>query len=131
MSLSNFLEGTLPIIQHILDPNIRVETDLPLDIMNVNVDRTQMQMVLSAIMANSNEAIDPPGRIRISTTNVDLDKEFIKDHPGLKPGPHVCLSIEDDGKGMDEETKNRMFDPFFTTNFMAGSLAWRLLTVLS
>ncbi len=122
MSLSNFVEGALPVIQHILDPDIHVETDLPLDIMNVEVDRTQMQMVLSAIVANSNEAIDPPGRIRISTRNLDLDKEFIKDHPGLKPGPHVCLSIEDDGKGMDEETRKKIFDPFFTTHFMGRGL---------
>ena len=122
MSLSNFVEGTLPIIQHTLDPDIRLETDLPQDVMNVEVDRTQMQMVLSAIVANSNEAIDPPGRIRISTRNMDLDKEFTKDHPGLKPGPYVCLSIEDDGKGMDEETKNRIFDPFFTTHFIGRGL---------
>jgi two-component system cell cycle sensor histidine kinase/response regulator CckA len=122
MSLSNFVEGALPIIQHILDPDIRVETDLPLDIMDVNIDRTQMQMVLSAIVANSNEAIDPPGRIRISTRNMDIDQEFIKDHPGLTPGSYVCLSIEDDGKGMDEETRNRIFDPFFTTHFMGRGL---------
>jgi PAS domain S-box-containing protein len=122
MLLSNFVEGTLPIIQHILDPDIRLETDLPPDVMNVEVDRTQMQMVLSALIANSNEAIDPPGRIRISTRNMDLDKEFTKDHPGLKPGPYVCLSIEDDGNGMDEETKNRIFEPFFTTHFMGRGL---------
>ena len=66
MSLSNFVEGTLPIIQHTLDPDIRLKTDLPPDVLNVKVDHTQMQMVLSAIVANSNEAIEPPGRIRIS-----------------------------------------------------------------
>ncbi|MFH1954304.1 MAG: ATP-binding protein [Pseudomonadota bacterium] len=122
MSLSNFVEGALPIIQYTLDPDIRVETDLPLHVMNVEVDRTQMQMVLSAIMANSNEAIDPPGRIRISTRNIDLDKEFIKDHPDLKPGSYICLSIEDDGKGMDEETRKKIFDPFFTTHFIGRGL---------
>ena len=122
MSLSNFVEGALPIIQHTLDPDIRLETDLPQDVMNVEVDRTQMQMVLSALMANSNEAIDPPGRIRISTRNMDIDQEFMKDHPGLTPGSYVCLSIEDDGKGMDEETRNRIFDPFFTTHFIGRGL---------
>jgi signal transduction histidine kinase len=81
-----------------------------------------MQMVLSAIMANSNEAMEDPGRIRISTRNMDLDQEFIKEHLGLKPGPHVCLSIEDDGKGMDEETRSRIFEPFFTTKFQGRGL---------
>jgi len=121
-SLSGFVEDTLPLIQHTLDPDVRVETDLPLDVKDVEADSTQMQMVLSAIMANSNEAMEGPGRIRISTRNMDLDQEIIKDHPGLKPGPHVSLSIEDDGKGMDDETRNRIFDPFFTTHFMGRGL---------
>ncbi|MBL7102661.1 MAG: PAS domain S-box protein [Desulfobacteraceae bacterium] len=47
MSLSEFVEGTLPLIRHTLAPAIRVETDLPPDILNVEADRTQMQMVLA------------------------------------------------------------------------------------
>jgi CheY-like chemotaxis protein len=90
--------------------------------MDVKADSTQMQIVLSAIIANSNEAIEVPGRIRISTRNMDLDQAFIEEHPSLMPGPHVCLSIEDDGKGMDEETRGRIFDPFFTTHFMGRGL---------
>jgi len=122
LSLSDFVDATLPLIQHTLDPSVRVETDLPLDVKDMEADSTQMQMVLSAIMANSNEAMEGPGRIRISTRNMDLDQGFIKDHSGLKPGPYVCLSIEDDGKGMDEETRRRIFDPFFTTYFMGRGL---------
>ena len=122
LTLSELIEGSLPLIQHTLDPDIRVETDLPLDVLNVKADRTQMQMVLSAILTNSNEAIEPPGRIRISTKNIEVDQGSIKDHPGLKPGPYVCLSIEDNGKGMDQETKERIFEPFFTTHFIGRGL---------
>jgi len=122
MSLSELVEGALSLIQHTLDSDIRLETDLRPDVMDVEVDRTQMQMVLSAIVANSNEAIEPPGRIRISTKNMNIDQRSIKVHPGLKPGPHVCLSIEDNGKGMDQETKERIFEPFFTTNFIGRGL---------
>jgi len=122
LSLSDFVEASLPLIQHTFDPAVRVETDLPLDVMNVKADGSQMQMVLSAIMSNSNEAMEGPGRIRISTRNMDVARDFIKDHPGLKPGPYVCLSIEDDGKGMDEETRRKIFDPFFTTHFMGRGL---------
>jgi len=122
LSLCDFVGDTLPLIQHTLDPAVRVETDLPLDVNDVEADSTQMQMVLSAILGNSNEAMEGPGRIRISTRNMDIDQELMKDHPGLKPGPYVCLSIEDDGKGMDEETRRRIFDPFFTTHFIGRGL---------
>ncbi|HUV51070.1 MAG TPA: PAS domain S-box protein [Anaerolineae bacterium] len=120
--LSEYIEGTLPLIQHTLGPNIRVETDLPPDILNVEADRTQMQMVLLAIMANANEAIEDQGRIRITTKNMEVGQDSIKDYPGLKPDRYVCLSIEDDGKGMDKETRSRIFEPFFTTHFIGRGL---------
>jgi len=81
-----------------------------------------MQMVLSSILKNSAEAIEGKGRIRIITKNEEIGKGFAKSHPGLKPGPYVSLTIEDDGKGMDEETWSRIFDPFFTTKFQGRGL---------
>ncbi len=122
LSLTNFIEDTLPLIQHTIQPDIRVETDLPVDTWGVEADRTQMQLVLSAIMANSNEAIEGPGRIRVSTRNLELDHRQLSGHPGARPGPYVRLSIQDDGKGMDEETKGRIFEPFFTTHFIGRGL---------
>ena len=122
ISLNNFVEDSMLIIQRILDPDIHLETDLPSDVMNVEVDSAQMQMVLKAIVANSNEAIEGSGHVTISTKNMDLDQGFIEDHPWLRPGPYVCLSIEDDGKGMDDVTRERLFDPFFTTHFIGRGL---------
>jgi len=81
-----------------------------------------MQMVLSAILANANEAIEDEGLIRITAGNKDLDEDFTKQHPGLKPGSYVCLTIEDDGEGMDEETKDGIFEPFFTTKFQGRGM---------
>ncbi|NQU16170.1 MAG: response regulator [Desulfobacteraceae bacterium] len=122
VSPNDFIEETLPVIRHIIKPAIHVETDLSPDILKIEADLTQMQMVLSAVLANADEAIEYEGRIRIITRNEDIDEDFAKHHPGLKPGSYVCLTVEDDGKGMDEETRNRMFEPFFTTHFMGRGL---------
>jgi len=78
--------------------------------------------VLSALLINSAEAIEEKGRIRIITRNEEIDEESAKNHPGLKPGPYVSFTVEDDGKGMDEETRSRIFDPFFTTKFQGRGL---------
>ncbi|MBW1707246.1 MAG: response regulator [Deltaproteobacteria bacterium] len=122
ISPTDLVKDTLPLIEHTVDPNIRIETDLPSDIMSIEADNTQMQMVLSAIIANANDAIEDKGRIRITAKDVEIDEAFSKARPALRPGPYIALTLEDDGKGMDEETKARIFEPFFTTHFMGRGL---------
>ena len=122
LKLDDFTIETLPILQHDLNPEVRVETRFQKDISYIKADPTQIQMVLSAIMANSNEAIEDEGTIRIGAENKDIDEDFVKQHPGLKPGLYVRLTIEDDGKGMDEETKDGIFEPFFTTKFQGRGM---------
>ena len=90
--------------------------------MSIEADNTQMQMVLSAIIANANDAIEDKGRIRITAKDVEIDECFSKTRPALRPGPYITLTLEDDGKGMDEKTKARIFEPFFTTHFMGRGL---------
>ncbi|MCP4578696.1 MAG: response regulator [Deltaproteobacteria bacterium] len=118
--MRNFLENTLSFVEHSLKPSVRLETDLPLDLMQVKADRTQMQMVISAIVANANEAIEKEGRIRVSARNVELDAASCKEP--MQPGPYVRVTVRDDGKGMDEEIRNRIFEPFFTTHFIGRGL---------
>lgn len=121
MSLGDLVQETLPLGEHTLNPGVSLETDLP-EVSPVEADGTQMQMVVSAIIANANEAMEGPGRIRVALANIEPDPALMRRCPGLRPGPYVCLSVSDDGKGMDEETKERISDPFFTTQFMGRGL---------
>ena len=122
ISLNKFIENTLPLIKHLTDLSITVETDLSQDISTVKADLTQMQMVLSAIITNASEAMEGPGCIRIFARNEDIGEIIAKQYPDLNPGPYVCLTVEDDGKGMDLETKGKIFDPFFTTKIQGRGL---------
>jgi PAS domain S-box-containing protein len=121
-SLSDFVDDILPVLRHAIDPGIRLETDLPHNVLPVEADPTQMQMVLSAVVANAAEAIEGKGRIRVSTGNEEITEEAARQHPDLTPGAYVRLRVDDDGKGMDENTRARMFEPFFTTKFHGRGL---------
>ena len=132
LKLDDFVIQTLSILQHDLSPTVKVERRFPKDISYIKADYAQMQMVLSAILANSNEAIENEGLIRITAENKDIDEDFTKQHPGLKPdSPYVCLTIEDDGKGMDEETKDGIFEPFSPQSFRVVEWGWPLCMELS
>ncbi|MBW1802834.1 MAG: response regulator [Deltaproteobacteria bacterium] len=122
ISLNDFLKDTLLLLKHDINPSIRVETDLSNDTHPIEADITQMQMVLSALINNAVEAMEGKGRILIATRNEEVDENFAKDNPHLKLGPYVRLTVDDDGKGMDEESRQRVFDPFFTTKFQGRGL---------
>ncbi len=122
LKLDDFVIETLSILQHDLNPAVRVGTYFQKDVSYIKADYTQMQMVLSAILTNSNEAIEDVGFVKIIGGNEDIEEDFIRQRPGLKLGPYVCLTVEDDGKGMDEETRSRIFEPFFTTKFQGRGM---------
>jgi PAS domain S-box-containing protein len=122
ISARRFVRETLKIVQHSMAPHVEVETDLAEDAGCIEVDLTQMQMLVAAILANASEAMDKEGRIRITLRNVEIDADVQAGHPGLKPGRRVLLQISDNGKGMEEQTRDRVFEPFFTTKFQGRGL---------
>ncbi len=123
MSLGMFVRQSLPILQHTIGSTINLETDLSNDRFRIEADSVQMQMVLSAILTNASEAIAKNGVIQIMAQDILVDKTHIKDHPALKSGPYVCLTIRDNGDGMNAETLSKVFEPFFTTKFHGRGLS--------
>jgi PAS domain S-box-containing protein len=122
VSMIEFVRETLPLVEHALKPTITVETDLPEKVSLVTIDVTQMQTVLSGILSNASEAIEKTGHVLISCRDEQITTEQSKMTPGLVPGDYVVISVTDNGKGMDENTRQRMFEPFFSTKFQGRGL---------
>jgi signal transduction histidine kinase len=122
MSLSELVEASLPLLSSFLKPPIAIETELPSDLPKIYADRNQMQMALVEVLTNASEAIETQGLIRIICRKEVVTAERVKAFAGLVPGIYVSLTVADNGKGMNEETRSRVFDPFFTTNFLGRGL---------
>jgi PAS domain S-box-containing protein len=122
VDLTSIVKSVLPELKQCLTAGIQIETELMGRLPDINADSDQLKMILSAVIGNAMEAIEKEGRIRIVTSYEEVGDDFASDHPGFTPGHYVCLTIEDDGKGMDLETRNRIFDPFFTTKFQGRGL---------
>ena len=122
VSAHQFVTDTLRIVQHSMAPYVELETDLDESTDHIEVDLTQMQMLLAAVLSNASEAMDSQGCVRISLMNADVTPKECRNFPGLTPGRHVLLKLADNGKGMDAQTRERIFEPFFTTKFQGRGL---------
>ena len=75
------------------------------------VDPTQLHQIVLNLCANARDAIGTYGRIEVSADPVVLDGSV----GGLPPGRYVRLRVRDDGVGIDDTTRARLFEPFMTT----------------
>ena len=83
---------------------------------NVFADATQIHQIILNLCTNAWHAIgDKPGRIKIQLQPVTVISEETAPAPGLHRGGYACLSVIDNGHGMDAPTLERIFEPFFTT----------------
>jgi PAS domain S-box-containing protein len=79
-------------------------------------DATNIHQVIMNLCTNAGYAMQANGGIlQVNLEDVDLDEDFIKQHPDLKPGKFVRLTVSDTGHGMSPEVMERIFDPFFST----------------
>ncbi|MDY6954401.1 MAG: PAS domain S-box protein, partial [Thermodesulfobacteriota bacterium] len=98
---------------------IKVHGKYEKEIWTVEVDRGQIEQVLLNLYVNAWQAMPGGGDLYLETRNIVLDKNFTKPFR-LEPGNYVHLSVTDTGVGMDEATKNRVFEPFFSTKERGG-----------
>src|SRR5438477_3841219 len=91
--------------------NLRADFDIAVDLWKAEVDAGQIEQVVNALILNAREAMPHGGTVRIRSRNVVFDK------PGaiLPEGHYIKITITDRGPGIPDETRTKIFDPYFTT----------------
>jgi two-component system cell cycle sensor histidine kinase/response regulator CckA len=77
---------------------------------HVQADPAQLEQVIMNLVVNAHEAMPEGGALTVET-----GQERIRRAPSAQPGAFVSLSISDTGVGMDAETVEQIFEPFFST----------------
>lgn len=115
IDLNDQIRRMASLISSNLPPNVKLEqslTELPSRVM---ADRNQIDQMLINLASNASEAMLNGGILKISTERVLLNEQDFANDPDLSPGDYVTLTVTDTGAGMDKQTIERIFDPFYST----------------
>lgn len=93
---------------------MRVEVACASEEWLAQVDKSQIEHMLLNLFVNAAQAMPGGGLLWVTTRNLSAHDAAIE-VPDLPAGRYVCLSVADEGVGMDEPTRRQAFDPFFTT----------------
>ncbi len=104
VDVNTVIVHTLTILKSVMPASIRVETRLTPGDLWVMADDTQLKQIVMNLCLNARDAMPQGGRLCVRSIRRELEGQ-----------PWVGWSVEDDGCGIDDTVRPRIFEPFFST----------------
>lgn len=124
------IKGVLAFLKSTMPMNIEIKTEFLTDGMKVNCNSTKFDQVLMNLITNAWHAIgDKPGEILIRVQGIRVDEMDVLLNPSLSPGEAACVSVCDNGTGIDPDIIEKIFEPYFTTKGSGKGTGFGLSTV--
>jgi hypothetical protein len=116
IDLNQSVRGVCEMLRRPIGEHIEMSLSVEPNLWPVEADVGQIEQVLVNLITNARDALSEGGYLFVETANVELDVEAAKNVSSrLAPGCYATISVRDGGIGMDEETLQAVFEPFFST----------------
>lgn len=120
LDLSKATAEALARLRASLPEKIQLNTNYPSEAPVIMGDGTHIRQILTNLIMNAEEAIgDREGSITVTISNVAVvaGPKFFPPEWEPKAQNYACLEVSDTGCGLDSETQDKVFEPFFSTKF--------------
>jgi len=115
VKVSLIVNEALKLLRASLPATIKIRHNIKSHL-SVLTDPTNIHQVLMNLCTNASFAMQAKGGVlEVSLNDAELDADFARQHPDVKPGKFIQLMVKDTGCGMTPQVTERVFDPFFTT----------------
>jgi CheY-like chemotaxis protein len=117
-------------LRRLIGENISVVTAYGSTLASVEADPGQLHQVIVNLVVNSRDEMPTGGTLTIATSNITVTESHAATIGSTaRAGRFVALTIRDTGRGMNAETKERLFEPFFTRKLVGKGTGLGLSTV--
>ena len=128
LDLNEVVETLLPMLGRLLGEEIEIGALADDGLPPVFVDRSQVEQVIVNLAVNARDAMPRGGTLTIETRTALLDERDAREHD-VQPGDYACMTVTDTGSGIDPETLEHIFEPFYTTKDVGQGTGLGLATV--
>ena len=114
--LPSVVSDAVKLLRATLPASIDIREAIDSNAGTIMADSGQINQIVLNLGSNAAHALkDDKGIIDITLARTHIDHETAAHIDGIVAGPHACLTVRDNGAGIDPATLSRVFDPFFTT----------------
>ncbi len=126
VKMTALVDEMIKLLKATINQNVIITPDFSANIPFIRGEASQLRQIVMNLITNAAEAIgEERGEIRVSLFETTVVEGISnKDHIGksIQAGSYVCLEVADNGCGMDNYTRQRVFEPFYTTKFTGRGL---------
>jgi nitrogen-specific signal transduction histidine kinase len=128
IDLNEVVQGMQGILGRTIREDIDLQFCLTTGVDSVCLDKTQLEQVLVNLVVNARDAMPGCGRVTVETRFVTLTAPVEQRGASLTAGRYAVLAVSDTGSGMSAETRQRLFEPLFTTKAKGNGTGFGLFT---
>jgi PAS domain S-box-containing protein len=127
IELSSLIREVSSLITASIPRHVTLTLSLQDSLPAIQADVTQMHQVAMNLIVNAAEAVPlgQQGKVEVTTRERILESQDLASLRNVfdaAPGSYVCLTVQDNGIGMNSRTQEKMFEPFFSTKFTGRGL---------
>jgi len=116
LQVGSQIKEALKMLRSSLPTTIEIVSVVSSQVDNVMADPTQIHQIVMNLCTNAAQAMEETGgRLNVGLSQVTLNEEDVRLHPGLRTGTYAKLSVQDTGAGIPAGIVDKIFDPYFTT----------------
>lgn len=114
IKLSDAISEIVAFLDETTTASVRIDAEIEQSVATARVQPTELMQVLTNLIGNAADAMETKGVIRIAC-QYEVADGGTSDIESPDSRNFARISVTDEGTGMSEEVRKRVFDPFFST----------------